>query len=136
MHLFRFSFPGFQPIALRSLRPGTHHLLPYLLSIDLFLFPKKTSSCLYIFIPPVRDMSALVRSVTSVVTASRPEQRERLDKWNGWANAKSASAQDSLTAVHRFVAYNAGWLQQALGGCYNHRDLYLNRGDILLLGPY
>ena len=68
-------------------------------------------------IPPVCDMSALVRSVTSVVTASRPQQWERLDKWNGWANAKSASAQDSLTAVHRFVAYNAGWLQQALGKC-------------------
>ena len=25
------------------------------------------------------------------------------------------AVQDSLTAVHRFVAYNAGWLQQALG---------------------
>ena len=28
---------------------------------------------------------------------------------------KCEMVQDSLTAVHRFVAYNAGWLQQALG---------------------
>ena len=49
---------------------------------------------------PVRDILAQ--------KLSPPEKG--LDEWT---NAKPFK--DSLTAVHRFVAYNAGWLQQALG---------------------
>ena len=55
----------------------------------------------------VRDIPA-----PKIVTSSLAERAER--KEAGWMD-KCEIVQDSLTAVHRFVAYNAGWLQQALG---------------------
>ena len=58
--------------------------------------------------PSARDTPARKLSLPADHSGSwRNEWRKGRDKCE--------IAQDSLTAVHRFVAYNAGWLQQALG---------------------
>ena len=60
--------------------------------------------------PSARDTPARKLSLP----ADHSGSKLKLDEWRKGRD-KCEIAQDSLTAVHRFVAYNAGWLQQALG---------------------